>query len=188
VPPPPSPIGFDASVLINFCAVRRLELLVRAVPPPRYVLVDVLEELEEPACRRQVDAAVRRDELLPAALTPAELKWWSRYTLRLDPGESATLAAAMSRGWSVAVDERAARRTARQDLGPERLTGTVGVLRAAVAAGLASPEEGNELLGRMIVSGYRSPVGALGGSQRPSGPGPVSSPPLPIPELAHRDP
>jgi len=161
VPPPPSPIGFDASVLINFCAVRRLELLVRAVPAPRYVLVDVLSELEKPTCRRQVEAAVRREELLPATLTRAEVKWWARYTLRLDPGESATLAAAVSRGWSVAVDERAARRTARQDLGMERLTGTVGVLRAAVAAGCASAEEGNELLRQMIVRGYRSPVGSL---------------------------
>jgi predicted nucleic acid-binding protein len=161
VHPPPSPIGFDASVLINFCAVGRLELLVRAVPGPRYVLVDVLYELERPACRRQVQAAVRREELLPARLTRAELKWWSRYTLRLDPGESATLAAAVSRGWSVAVDERAARRMARQDLGQQRLTGTVGVLRAAVAAGWATTEEGNDLLGQMIVGGYRSPVSCL---------------------------
>jgi predicted nucleic acid-binding protein len=175
VHPPPSPIGFDASVLINFCAVGRLELLVSAVPAPRYVLVDVLRELERPACPRQVESAVRREELLPARLTRAELKWWSRYTLRLDPGESATLAAAVSRGWSVAVDERAARRTARQDLGGQRLTGTVGVLRAAVAAGWVTTEEGNDLLSRMIVGGYRSPVSRLY-PRRPADPRSSSAP------------
>ena len=67
MPLPPSPIGFDSSVLINFCAVRRLDVLVTACLPPRYVLADVLEELE-PDCRQQVDELLARNDLALATL------------------------------------------------------------------------------------------------------------------------
>jgi len=161
VPLPPSPIGFDSSVLINFCAVRRLDILVAACPPPRYVLADVLEELE-PDCGQQVDELLAQDELAASTLEGRdELERWATYTLRLDAGEAATLAAAATRGWSIAVDERAARRIAAQDLGTSRITGTVGLLRAAVAQSQLTIEEGDRLLARMIDDGYWSPVQSL---------------------------
>lgn len=161
MPLPPSPIGFDASVLINFCEVGRLDLVVATCDPPRYVLVDVLDELS-PGCRTQVGELMIRAELQTACLeSRAELERWARYTLRLDPGESATLAAAAERGWSVAVDERAARRLAEHDLGPDRLTGTVGILLAAVERRLLTVGEGDRLLTEMIGAGYWSPVTSL---------------------------
>lgn len=161
MPLPPSPIGFDSSVLINFCAVRRLDLLVAACSRPRYVLVDVLEELE-PDCRRQVDELLARNDLALATLQGRdELERWATYTLRLDAGEAATLAAAAGRGWSIAVDERAARRIAARDLGTDRVTGTVGILRAAVAQDHITIDEGDQLLQLMIDDGYWSPVRSL---------------------------
>jgi predicted nucleic acid-binding protein len=167
VPLPPSPIGFDASVLINFCAVRRLDLLVTTCDPPRYVLTDVLEEELEPGCRTQVDELIARGEFASASLeTDEELRQWARYTLRLDHGESATLAAAMERGWSVAVDERAGRRIAEGDLGAERLTGTVGILTSAVERAQITIDEGDRLLAEMIDAGYWSPVASLREARR----------------------
>jgi predicted nucleic acid-binding protein len=161
VPLPPSPIGFDSSVLINFCAVHRLDVLVAASPSPRYVLADVLEELE-PDCRQQVDELVGRDQLAAATLEGRdELERWATYTLRLDAGEAATLAAAAARGWSIAVDERAARRIAAQDIGTNRITGTVGILRAAVTENHLTIDEGDGLLQQMIDDGYWSPVQSL---------------------------
>lgn len=154
----PSPIGFDSSILINFCAVRRFDLLIKACSPPRYVLADVLEELE-PVCRQQVEELLARNDLAVATLEERdELERWATYTLRLDAGEAATLAAAAARGWSMAVDERAARRIAVHDLGANRITGTVGILRAAVAHDLVTIDEADELLHRMIDAGYWSPV------------------------------
>ena len=162
MPLPPSPIGFDATVLINFCEVGRLDLLVAVVPPPRYVLVDVLEELENPACRELVQTGISRAEIVLTEIqNDLELRLWARYTLRLDAGESATLAAAVSRGWSLASDDRAARRVAESELGPGRLTGTVGILRAAVEAGLLTLGAGNQRLAQMVAAGYRSPVRSL---------------------------
>jgi predicted nucleic acid-binding protein len=162
VPLPPSPIGFDASVLINFCEADALGVVVRTVPPPRMVLRDVLEELESGTCRRQVEQAIERGDFEVAEVDASELGKWAEYTLRLDPGESATLAVAASRSWSVAMDERAARRLAEKDVGRDRLTGTVGILRVAVDEDIVTIDEGNELLRRMIDAGYWSPIDQLG--------------------------
>lgn len=158
---PPSPIGFDTSVLINFCAIGRLGLLVRCVPPPRYLVIDVRDELEDVNSRRLVDRMIRRCELLLISATETER--WSCDTAPLDPGERATLAAAAARGWSVAVDERLGREAAARSVGAGRITGTVGILRAAVDTRLITPRTGDVLLTRMIRAGYYSPVASLDG-------------------------
>lgn len=161
MPLPPSPIGFDTTVFINFCAVGRLDLLVSTV-----LLVDVLNEIEQLACRRDVEAEVQRGNFQLAEVTGTmELEHWARYTLRLDAGESATLTAAVTRGWSVAMDDRAARRVAESELGANRLTGTIGILRAAIDGGLLTLEQANALLQAMIAAGYWSPIPSLGESE-----------------------
>jgi hypothetical protein len=222
---PPSPIGFDTSVIINFCVVGRLGLLVRCVPPPRYLVVDVRDELEDANSRRLVDRMIERRELLVVVATepaqvmaaeptevpvtqpievlttePAELLTTEPAELLttepgavlaarpsevvttqsaavpggatdrtgargpLGRGERATLDAAAARGWSVAVDEQPGRRAAARRVGSERVTGTVGILRAAVGARLITPRTGDVLLTRMIRAGYYSPVASLDGS------------------------
>ena len=163
---PPSPIGFDTSVLINFCAIGRLGLLVRCVPPPRYLVVDVRDELEDINSRRLVDRMIGRCELLLIAATETERSTCDSGVAPLDPGERATLAAAASRGWSVAVDERLGRQVAARRVGTGRVTGTVGILRAAVEGRLITPRTGDVLLTRMIRAGYYSPVATLDGSPK----------------------
>ncbi len=163
---PPSPIGFDTSVLINFCAIGRLGLLVRCVPPPRYLVVDVRDELEDINSRRLVDRMIGRCELLLIAATETERSSCDSGVAPLDPGERATLAAAASRGWSVAVDERLGRQVAARRVGTGRVTGTVGILRAAVEGRLITPRTGDVLLTRMIRAGYYSPVATLDGSPK----------------------
>lgn len=198
---PPSPIGFDTSVIINFCVVGRLGLLVRCVPPPRYLVADVRDELEDPNSRRLVDRMIERRELLlvvatepaqvvavppievvaaePAAVlaapsvearttqpaaVPAGTTGRAGAGGPLGRGEQATLDVAAARGWSVAVDERPGRRAAARRVGSGRVTGTVGILRAAVGARLITPRTGDVLLTRMIRAGYYSPVASLDGS------------------------
>lgn len=182
---PPSPIGFDTSVIINFCVVGRLGLLVRCVPPPRYLVADVRDELEDPNSRRLVDRMIERHELLVAVATeptavlaaspievvatqsaavPAGTTDRTGATGPLGRGEQATLDVATARGWSVAVDERPGRRAAARRVGSGRVTGTVGILRAAVGARLITPRTGDVLLTRMIRAGYYSPVASLDGS------------------------
>jgi predicted nucleic acid-binding protein len=174
---PPSPIGFDTSVIINFCVVGRLGLLVRCVPPPRYLVADVRDELEDTNSRRLVDRMIERRELLVVVATePAQVVASQPAAVDgagMDPavgagplgrGEQATLDAAAARGWSVAVDERPGRRAATRRVGSGRVTGTVGILRAAVGARLITPRTGDVLLTRMVRAGYYSPVASLDGS------------------------
>jgi predicted nucleic acid-binding protein len=163
---PPSPIGFDTSVLINFCTIGRLGLLVRCVPPPRYLVVDVRDELEDLNSRRLVDRMIRRCELLLIAATESERAICDSGAAPLDAGERATLAAAAARGWSVAVDERLGRKVAASRVGTGRVTGTIGILRASVDARLITPRTGDVLLTRMIRAGYYSPVAALEGAPK----------------------
>lgn len=163
---PPSPIGFDTSVLINFCSIGRLGLLVRCVPSPRYLVVDVRDELEDVNSRRLVDRMIKRCELLLIAATETERTTCAASVAPLDPGERATLAAAAARGWSVAVDEKLGREAAARHVGTGRITGTVGILRAAVDARLITPRTGDVLLARMIRAGYYSPVATLDGSPK----------------------
>jgi predicted nucleic acid-binding protein len=188
---PPSPIGFDTSVLINFCAIGRLGLLVHCVPPPRYLVVDVRDELEDLNSRRLVDRMIRRRELLLIQATETERRICDGGVSPLDPGERATLAAAAARGWSVAVDERLARAAAVKRVGTGRVTGTVGILRAAVQARLITPGTGDVLLSRMIRAGYYSPVATLDGSpkrRRASSMTTVATPALSQPRVSDRLP
>jgi predicted nucleic acid-binding protein len=186
---PPSPIGFDTSVIINFCVVGRLGLLVRCVPPPRFLVADVRDELEDTNSRRLVDRMIERRELLVVVATeptevPATQPIEAGATQSaavptgtmdrtgvvppgvgpLGRGEQATLDAAAARGWSVAVDERPGRRAAARRVGSGRVTGTVGILRAAVGTRLITLRTGDVLLTRMIQAGYYSPVASLDGS------------------------
>jgi predicted nucleic acid-binding protein len=164
---PPSPIGFDTSVLINFCRIGRLSLLVSCVPPPRLLVADVRDELRDLNSRRLVDRMIRRSELTLIVATEVERAAWSSGWMgSLDAGERATLAAAASRGWSVAVDDRPGRQAATGSVGAGRLTGTVGILRAAVGSRLITPRTGDVLLARMIRAGYHSPVATLDGSSK----------------------
>jgi predicted nucleic acid-binding protein len=141
-------------------------LLVRCVPPPRYLVVDVRDELEDIKSRRLVDRMIGRCELLLIAATETERSTCDSGVAPLDPGERATLAAAAARGWSVAVDERLGRQVAARRVGTGRVTGTVGILRAAVEGRLITPRTGDVLLTRMIRAGYYSPVATLDGSPK----------------------
>jgi predicted nucleic acid-binding protein len=174
-------MGFDTSVIINFCVVGRLGLLVRCVPPPRYLVADVRDELEDHNSRRLVDRLIDRRELFIVVATESTGTDTSmsgstaggpgRRTHcgtegHLGRGELATLAAAAARGWSVAVDELPGRMAAARRVGSARVTGTVGILRAAVGARLITPRTGDVLLTRMIRAGYYSPVASLDGSAK----------------------
>ncbi len=77
----------------------------------------------------------------------------------LHPGEASILAIAGSRRWIVLTDDRAARKQAAALEIP--VSGTVGILASSFEKNLLSLQEGNELLERIIASGFRSPVADL---------------------------
>jgi predicted nucleic acid-binding protein len=121
-------------------------------------VVDVRDELEDVNLRRLVDRMIRRYELLLIAATETEQATCDSGAPPLDAGERATLAAAAARGWSVAVNERLGRQVAARRVGSGRVTGTIGILRAAVDSSLITPRTGEcpadqDDPGRLLLSG-----------------------------------
>lgn len=88
-----------------------------------------------------------------------ETTLYSDYSQSLGPGEAASLAIAICRGWSLATDDRAARRGARA--AGVAITGGVGILVHAVQAGAITRHEGYKLLQQMRRLGYRFPLDTL---------------------------
>ena len=161
MPLPQSPIGFDSTVLINFGEAGCFGLLIQAVEPPRFILREAELELLSPLTRQAVANCLNLGDLTVCELEPDELPKWVEFSGRLGAGEAATLAAAKERGWSIALDDRTARRIAAEELGADRVTGTVGILLRAIELDCASRQETQRWLDVMIKNGYWSPVTTL---------------------------
>jgi len=161
VPLPPSPIGFDSTVLINFGEASCFDLLIDAVGQPCFLLRQAELELLTPLTRHAVTHCMDAGEFTACELEPAEIPKWIELSKRLGAGEAATIAAAAQRGWSVALDDKTARRLASIELGKHRLTGTIGILVNAIEIGCVSRTTAQERLDAMIGNGYWSPVRRL---------------------------
>lgn len=71
----------------------------------------------------------------------------------LGDGETECLALASYYGWSVATDDRAGRRAAKETVGAARLTGSLGLLRSAVAAHVVTSDQAWASYQRMVAGG-----------------------------------
>jgi predicted nucleic acid-binding protein len=67
----------------------------------------------------------------------------------LGPGETECILAAKALGCAVACDDGAARRVIEREIGVSRMTGTVGLLREVIAAGLMTSEAAFEAYQQM---------------------------------------
>jgi predicted nucleic acid-binding protein len=127
----------DANVLINLIHVGRLDVLSALEGYEFVVPADVREEITDLDQRAALEEAIGRSffriehvtELETVALV-AELR------ARLGTGESACLALAHRRGWTVASDEKGRfRREAEKRIGPERILGTADIFLMAIQGG-----------------------------------------------------
>ncbi len=74
----------------------------------------------------------------------------------LGRGEASCIAAAKIRSLIVVTDDRAARNVCVQKNIP--LTGTIGILKAAVVDGQVTLSQANEIHQKMVDSGFYSPI------------------------------
>lgn len=158
MPLPPSPIGFDSTILINFGEASCFELLIEAVGQPRYLLREAELELLSPLTQQALAHCLDAGTFTLCDLEPPEMPKWVEHSARLGAGEAATIAAAARRGWSVALDDKTARRLASIELGKHRITGTIGILVNAIEIGCVNHEDAQQHLDLMIKNGYWSPV------------------------------
>lgn len=147
----------DNTVLSNFAAIRRLDLLTAAFPEGHITTEIVFRELLD-----GVRAGVLpdlSDEIIPVVEFEDAEKALITEPHGLDPGEWSCLVVALQRGYAIATDDWAARREADRRNIPK--TGTLGALVSLVRSDVLSLEDANRMLQGMVAAGYRSPIDRL---------------------------
>ena len=89
----------------------------------------------------------------------AEAPQYNRLLSRLNAGEAACPAIALTRGCGILTDDRDAREVARRLKIP--LSGTLGVLVRLIDIQALSLQAADAFLAQMITAGYRSPITSL---------------------------
>jgi predicted nucleic acid-binding protein len=108
----------------------------------------------------KVQEALREGWIKEVVLSSKKEKsLYETLSVSLGLGEASSLAAAKSRGYIFACDDRAARREA--GLLDMKLTGTVGILKKAVRQRSINLSESNRILVKMIETGFYSTVKSL---------------------------
>lgn len=131
----------DASTLLNLANGEVLSKVLR-LPGATFQVSAVVRD-ESRTIAQAIDAAVEAgrlalvdDKLISVArFLRAKAEWG------LDNGETECILAAAELGCSVACDDKAARKVISNALGEARLTGSIGLLREAVKAGLLTQAE-----------------------------------------------
>jgi predicted nucleic acid-binding protein len=137
-----SEVPVDASTLINFLILDRVDLLGSLTEFDFRVPVEVAGEILDETQRKHLDAGLASGSLGEIRLSsPAELATYARLRERLGRGESASLALAHHRGLHVACDDGEAMRVADELLGPGRVLNTPGLLLLSITEGHLSVEE-----------------------------------------------
>lgn len=142
-------VVLDASTLINLDNGDVLAKILSLPGKTFQISPEVLRESRTVATA--IKAAVERgdigwvdDTAIGAEEYEDALDVWE-----LGPGETECILAAKALGCSVACDDGAARKVIEREIGGPRMTGTVGLLREAVAAGLVTADEAFEAYQQM---------------------------------------
>lgn len=148
-------ILLDNTVLSNFALVKSIHLLTEAFGTEISTTPQVISEFNNGMSKgRLPETHLHWLEILN--LKTEEEALFKELLARVNSGEAACLAVAFERGGLILTDDRDARKLAAQLKIP--ISGTLGVLLRLVQIKVLSLPEGNELLRKMILAGYRSPV------------------------------
>lgn len=159
----------DTTVLSNFALAGHISLLKRLYLGQACTALAVADEIRCGLNSGYEYLRAAEEALLPLSPTgwlpvltltsPQEQMLFIELSASLASGEASCLALALSRGFILASDDRAARRQAAER--GVRLTGTIGILVRAVRERHMPLWEANDVLVRMIALRYRSPVQRL---------------------------
>ena len=139
-------VVLDTSVLVNFLAIDRLDLLTGLASHHFAITPHVRAEVTYPDQLALLTAAIQTGQFpeLPTG-TLAELATFARLTATLGTGESAAIAAAQHRSMVVAVEDRTARRTAESLVGKNNVLSTADLMVSIIKSGLLSVAEADAI-------------------------------------------
>ena len=142
------PVVLDASVLLNFVKIGRLELLGRL--GTSVVLLDqVFDEVRRPDQRRVVKDAVAASTLeLQSVRNPVEVALFTELWAggRLGAGECAVLAVTLTRNWVAGLQDRRARTEGQRRREDLALYQTEDLVLKSIKAGYLTLEEADGFL------------------------------------------
>jgi len=148
----------DNTVLSNFTLIKRADLVQLALGKNAAITQTVWDEFQAGIDLGKLPA--QDWSWLPIlTITEVEQPLYQLLTRRLNAGEASCLAIAASRGYRVFTDDQDARELAARRHIP--VSGTLGLLILLVDQQNISQTTGDNLLTRMISSGYHSPVTSL---------------------------
>lgn len=158
-------IVFDTCVLSNFALSDDLHLIGglyrgRAMITD-FVGAEITRGIHQGHQRLAVIKAAVRDGIIReiSLSTGEEKALFEEFSVSLGCGEASSIAAAKTRGLTFASDDRVARREA--DRLGIRLTGTLGILKRAHSRKLVTVRAADDILKRMMDSGFFSPVSSI---------------------------
>jgi predicted nucleic acid-binding protein len=128
----------DANIIITLIQSNQLNILAR-LPAHRFIVPqDVIAEVTEAHQSAVLTQAIETGSLQAVELTGVtELENYAQLRKILGRGESACIAIAEARGWSIASDEkRRFLRTAVERLGQDRILTTEDIRKIARASGI----------------------------------------------------
>jgi predicted nucleic acid-binding protein len=155
-------IVFDCCCISNFALSDSLFILEnlysRSAYITNFVSAEIMRGIQQGhSGLRKVQEALKKGWLHEAIVrTQKEKSYFETLSVSLGLGEASSIAVARTRGFTLASDDRAARREA--GLLDIKLTGTIGILKKAVTHKMISKNEGNLILGKMIDAGFYSPI------------------------------
>lgn len=154
---------FDTVSLANFLLADAAHVLTLRYSGRAVITEQVLDELTSGMRARSrlksVDALLENKSFGLVTMTTPEHALYADLIANLGRGEASCIATASSRGWTTVTDDRAARSHC-AEMGV-RVTGTVGILKAACLDKQINPSEADHILREMIDEGFFSPAGRI---------------------------
>lgn len=158
-------IIFDCCCISNFALADSLfifeNLYGQSAAITNFVSAEIMKGIQQGHKELdKVQGALKKGWLKEIVLgSKKEKSLYETLSVSLGLGEASSIAAAKTRGYIFACDDRAARREA--GLLEVKLTGTIGILEKAVRRGTIDPADGSLFLAKMTEKGFYSPVKSL---------------------------
>ncbi len=155
---------FDTVSISNFALAGALDLIVRRYSGNTFVTSEVHDELLEGLAGGHwklgdIEDLLERGILKILYLERKEHELYKVHLKSLGRGEASCISVAFHRKMFFVSDDRAARFAAREL--KIRITGTIGILKAAVSDGQFLISQADDSLAKMIDEGFYSPVNSI---------------------------
>ncbi len=154
---------FDTVVLSNFLLSDSVHILEKRYKGRGVITPEVYDEISAGILQIRplghIDKLIQNKTFSICPLTPQEHNYFKEMIVFLGKGEASCIALAKDRQAIVATDDRTARKQCANMKIP--VTGTIGIIKASVQDGLLNLEQADEILTKMITSGFYSPVNSI---------------------------